>query len=127
MQNYDSCPVHNGEKHGCPYYDSVFGKCFSHCDLSSPLRCGNCAHWYGICTTNGKRHDKIGNCAHYIGTIGAGFQTNCEHYTERKSNEPNPVDWIETRVIELGGKPDSSPESRKLRIQANKEWIDAHN
>ena len=133
MQALENCPLHSKKKgessYGlCPYYpDAVLLHCFSHCDLSSPLKCGNCAHWIGDCTVGGKRHEKYGKCFYCIGNVDAEYRTNCEHYTERKTDEPSYHDWVEARVLELGGKPDSSPESRRLRIQARKEWAAAHN
>lgn len=127
MQAFENCPHNNGDKKGCPYYHEVFGKCFSHCDLKSELVCGDCAHWLGDCTSGDGRHEVYGHCFYSIELVNANFRTNCKHYTERKPNEPNYVDWVETRVIELGGASDSSPENRKLRIQARKEWKDSHN
>lgn len=133
MQAFEHCPLHNRKKgesrNGqCPYFhDTVLLHCFPHCDLSSPLKCGDCAHWVGHCASGDSRHKLYGSCFYCVGTVGSKYKTNCKHYTERKPGEPNHFDWVEARVIELGGKPDSSPESRKLRIQARKEWADAHN
>lgn len=128
MQAFENCPHNHGDKKGCPYYHEAFGKCFSHCNLKSDLKCGDCAHWIGNCTADtNKRHDLYGHCFYCIGGVCSDFKTNCCHYTERKDGEPNYVDWIEARVIELGGSPDSSPESRKIRQQARKEWAEAHN
>lgn len=128
MQAFENCPHTHGNKKGCPYYHEIFGKCFSHCDLGSGLKCGDCAHWIGNCTVDGKpRHGLYGHCFHCIGNVRSDFKTNCRHYTKRKDGESNHINWIEARVIELGGSSDSSPESRKLRIQARKEWAAAHN
>ena len=127
MQAFENCPHNNGNKKGCPYFYETFGKCFSHCDLKSSLECGNCAHWLGDCTCGDKRHEICGSCYYVVGGVHSHFHTNCKHYTERKPNEPNYVDWIEARVIELGGSPDSSEKSRVLRKQARKEWERAHN
>lgn len=128
MQAFENCPHNNGNKKGCPYYHETFGKCFSHCDLKSNLKCGDCAHWLGDCTSDpNKRHDLYGHCYYCIGEVHSNFQTNCKHHTKRKQDEPNYVDWIEARVIELGGLPDSSEESRRLRRQARKEWEFSHN
>lgn len=127
MQAFENCPVRNGNKNGCPYFSSISGKCFGHCDLKSDLKCGNCAHWLGDCTTGNNRHEVCGHCYYVIGEVHSHFHTNCPHYTERKQNEPNYVDWIEARAIELGGTPDSSGKSREFRRQARKEWEQAHN
>lgn len=133
MQNFNSCPLHNRKKgessYGlCPYcHDTVILHCFSHCDLGSPMICGNCAHWIGDCTVGGARHEKYGKCFYCIGNVNAKYHTNCEHYTEREPNEPSYQDWVENRVRELGGKHDSSPNSREKRIQARAEWARAHN
>lgn len=128
MQARENCPHNNGDKKGCPYYHEVFGKCFSHCDLKSPLKCGDCAHWIGDCTIDGRpRHKMYGHCFYSISGVGSYFHTNCNHYTERKPDEPNFIDWVEARVVELGGSQDSSIESRKLRIKARDEWARAHN
>ena len=128
MQVFENCPHTHGKKKNCPYYFEVFGKCFSHCDLGSNLRCGDCAHWVGNCTVDEKpRHKLHGHCFYCIGGVRSDFRTNCKHYTERRSEEPNYIDWIEARVVELGGLPDNSSESRKLRIQARREWAVTHN
>lgn len=127
MQAFENCPHNNGDKKGCPYFHETFGKCFSHCDLKSDLVCGDCAHWLGNCTSGDGRHKICGHCFYVVGEVNSNFRTNCKHHTKRKPNEPNYVDWIEARVIELGGASDGSPENRKLRIQVRKEWQDSHN
>lgn len=124
MQNFNVCP---GKK-GCPYFLSVMGMCFSECDLSSSLKCGDCAHWLGDCAHGEERSKTYGSCFYTIGRVSAHFTTSCSHYTERKEDEMNYVDWCEKRVEELGGNPkESSKEVRLMRIQARKEWAANHN
>lgn len=127
MIHNPDCPKSN--KSGkCPYYDPIFGKCFHRCGYpNSPHTCGECAHWVGNCTSDpDKRHDKYGSCLYYCGGVASYFKCNCEHFYQRKPGEPNYIDWVESRVIELGGAPDSSPESRELRKQARQEWKNSH-
>ena len=127
MQAFDNCPHNNGDKKGCPYYYESFGKCFSHCDLKSNRKCGDCAHWIGNCTSDiSKRHSLYGHCFYCMGGVCSDFKTNCPHYTKRKDGEPNYIDWIEARVIELGGNPEPSLRTRRLRQQAREEWVKLH-
>ena len=113
----------------CPYFHNVMGKCFNKCGYpNSPNTCGECAHWLGDYTYNDRQRHKLhGSCFHCVGKISSRYQCNCEHFTKHKPEEPNWYDWVEARVIELGGAHDSSPNSRKLRKQARKEWAEAHN
>lgn len=131
MSVHSNCPVMKkdakGKRGKCPYFNKIFGKCFTYCDVESPRKCGDCAHWLGNCTAReGVRHSICGSCRHVIGIVNAHFHTNCPHYIKRKPGEPWYVDWVEARVLELGGKPDSSPESRAIRRQALREWDAIH-
>lgn len=121
MANKEVCP---GAKK-CPYYWFILGKCFTHCDLTSDKKCGNCAHWTGYWGID-KRNESLGGCVHYIGDVDARLKTDCPHYTERKPNELNYYDWVENFVTTHANTEDEV-ELRKIRIQGRKEWIAQHN
>lgn len=126
--NRAACPnVKMNKKKQCPFLFERFGQCFTKCDMDSDKKCGDCAHWLGNCTTGDKRHHLYGHCLYYIGNVAADYLTDCGHWTARKEGEPNYHDWVENRVLELGGSPDSSEKNRAARRQALKEWQVAHN
>ena len=127
--NFDVCPKLHGktakEKHGCPNYIDVMGKCFRYCDLTSKHTCGECVHWYGheTCKPN-DRHSKYGSCPFVIGNVNSTFKVTCPHYHKRPDDFywvfP---DWVEDQVESTGIDP-VSVEARKVRIAARNKWFD---
>ena len=52
-------------------HDTIGESCFLFCDVDSDHTCGECVHWLGHVTHDGKRHEKSGSCFHRIGGVGA--------------------------------------------------------
>lgn len=132
MSKPKSCPPHNPDCPGikkCPYFLTVLGKCFDRCGYpNSEVTCGQCAHWYGAYTLPDRPRSKgCGFCIYMIGNVSSTYQTNCKHFHPKDPDELSYPDWIEKRVVELGGSHDSEPFSRQCRKQAIKEWKEKHN
>jgi hypothetical protein len=106
----------------CPYFTEGMGMCFKWCDLSSDHTCGTCSSYY----FPDKRNPDIGFCPFSIGRVNPRMKTNCPHYHEYVDGELRYQDWVEMKVIELGGQSDSEPENRALRKYARSMWLDSH-
>lgn len=121
---------HKRDKHHaiCPYYLSFEGKCFGFCDLESKDACGDCVNFIPRRDENNLPMDKkyCGHCFHSIGVIVPSMKTSCPFYIRKQDSDMFADDWIEKRVKELCDFDKHSPEARKYRVQARKEWLADH-
>ena len=133
IPNCDMCPIKKMASGRCLYSHNKFrygkdGKplCSYKGEIKDEPRCASCANWQGHRCANG-RHEHFGECYYGIGSRNAYEPVgDCRYYIERKDDDMAWGDWIEMRVEELGAAHDSSPESRKARIQARKDWERNH-
>lgn len=102
-------------------HDTIGESCFLFCDVDSDHTCGECVHWLGHVTHDGKRHEKSGSCFHRIGSVGAWWPTCCPKFV-KNVDDINHYNFIEDYVLQQTGKSDSSSECREARMAARELW-----
>ena len=122
-----------GRDYWCPLYPDFTGKCFFHCNLDSEQVCGDCAHWYGHCTTEpiGKpkynsngRHNIFGHCPFQISNVSSTFHNDCPHFRKRpKDFDWAFIDWVEDQLKQSGVDLAASS-TRPLRVETRKKWFE---
>lgn len=107
----------------CPFQEDRMIRCPTTCDATSRHNCFNCAFLV-------KCSDGAPYC---LAQYGQGCITDagssCIDWWRRDPEEEDPGEYIERRVVEMGGVFTDGlepPETRRLRVLARQEWKDAH-